>query len=225
MYLSQLFKHIAKQPFGDHASVAAAFVALISATISVWAYRAQKKQTKTDVLIRCIERYIKIREGRTKSMRDSSLELAEDYYRELFDLLWLEFHVWKSDLINRSVMKKWLEFRYQYWEDDDKIKITVKKDKENENKDKDKKKEIDICYKTIWGDLVEEKYFGKKNDPFVRFVNKVHENKIKQAMYKHSGRIWLIRIYLLIWDSLIDFLIKIKKPYHEPNEKTEKDAK
>ena len=143
--------------------------ATIAAYLSFRSIRTNIDSTKSQVLLQCLREYINIQKNRTGARLEQSEELCANYYRELFDLHWTEFQMWKLNFIDDTTMTAWLNSRYRNYLDDYLIA-------EKENGDK-----IKIRYKDIWDKVLIEHYF-EKDDPFVKFMKHTYDNKIKEAL-------------------------------------------
>jgi hypothetical protein len=123
------------------------------------------KQTKATIMQKCTETYIIIRRQRSKAIEDKSEELAKDYYREICDLHWSEYILYKEDLIPHSAMKAWLDARSRnYTNDNVPIEDNIRGIRR-------------ITYAEVWNELLEKGYF-EKDDPFVEFMDKVHKGNV-----------------------------------------------
>lgn len=129
--------------------------------------QAVLKGTKASVMQKCTESYIIIRRQRSKAIKDKSKEIAKDYYRELFDLHWAEFRHYSEGLIPHKAMEAWLAARARNYKND---KIEFGRDTIT----------ITVTYAEEWNELLKAGYF-EEDDPFVLFMNKVHEGKIDDA--------------------------------------------
>jgi hypothetical protein len=158
----------ALQAWATVGQVAAPLVAAGAAWLSYLAVRALSKQTKASVLLLCLGAYVDVRKGRTKALREASADLCFDYYRELFDLHWTEFQLWKAGMIEPHVMKAWLDVRHRNHGKDDALDF---KDAAGQHK---------VTYREVWAKLIDE-YFAP-SDPFVQFMRLVHDGDIKEAM-------------------------------------------
>lgn len=146
-----------------------AIFAAIAASLSYLSIKTNVDTAKSQVLLQCLREYIEIRNHRTKALTEKKKELCEDYYRELFDLHWTEFRLWRWGYIDDETMSLWLSLRFRNYRDDS---LIIK----NEN-------EVDIktTYKECWDKLIESNYF-EKDDPFTKFMNLVHIEQIKEAI-------------------------------------------
>jgi len=123
------------------------------------------KETKASVMQKCTETYIIIRRQRSKATQNHSTEIAKDYYREIFDLHWAEYRHYSEGLIPPKAMKAWLAARKRNY-DDDRIEI------------EDPVKGVQtVSYADEWKYLLKTNYF-EKDDPFVTYMNEIHEGKI-----------------------------------------------
>ena len=146
---------------------------VISATIAAFlSYHSIKKNIdsiKSQVLLQCLREYINIRKDQTTARLEKSEELCSNYYRELFDLHWTEFRLWRLNYIDDAIMATWLKSRNRNYLNDFLIA-------ENEKGEK-----VEIYYKDMWDKVLIENYF-EKDDPFVKFMKFAYENKIQEAL-------------------------------------------
>lgn len=148
-------------------------ITVLSATYAAYlSYRSIKTNintTKSQVLLQCLREYIDIQKDRTNAKIEKTEELCSDYYRELFDVHWTEFQLWRLNFIDDDSMTAWLNSRYRNYLND----YLIAKN--------EKGKEIKICYKDSWEKSVQENYF-EKDDPFLAFMKLAHDNNIKEAL-------------------------------------------
>lgn len=151
--------------------ISAAFVTYLS-------YKSIKTNidtNKSHVLLQCLREYIDIKKSRTNAKIEQNEELILNYYRELFDLNWTEFQLWKLNFIEDTTMTAWLSGRHRDYLNDC---MTAKDEKGNETK---------ICYKDSWDKIVQTNYFEKK-DKFLIFMKHAHDNRIEDALkMKNNG--------------------------------------
>lgn len=152
-----------------------ATLAAFAAGLSYLAIRTNIDNTKSQVLLDCLREYIEIRKHRTTAIMANSKELCSDYYRELFDLHWTEFRLWRKGYIDDETMKSWLNIRYRNYMGDS----LIFKDKAG--------KWIKVNYKESWEKLIKEDYF-EKDDLFVNFMTYNHNNEIKKALKMKKER-------------------------------------
>jgi hypothetical protein len=144
------------------------FATLFAAMAAIFTYlhaRAVTKSAMASNLINCLDAYIKLMRDRTKAEDQKSEKLVKDYYRELFDLHWTEFHLWQQGLIPESVMNAWLAVRRRNY-----TKDAIEFETINGQK-------VNITYRQIWDQLLVDEYF-EPADPFVKFMKKAHTEVI-----------------------------------------------
>ncbi len=154
------------------AAIALTFTALF-ALRAIW---TQQKQTRSAILLECLRSYVTIREIQTEALHEDSPLKCFEYYRAVFDLHWSEFQLWYDKQIGDSVMWAWLDARQRNFASD-KLTVTVKGQPQITK------------YADVWEKLKKEGYFAPK-DPFVAFMNKVHEKEtdIKKEVIGDRGQ-------------------------------------
>lgn len=143
--------------------------ALIAAIVNYHAIRTNLSNEKSTVLLQCLERYINVRKDRTKAVHERKKGCCEDYYRELFDLSWTEFQLWRNGYIDDEIVKKWAISRYRCFLND---KITYLDENNTE---------ICCTYQEQWKEAIKNSYF-EWDDPYTQFMNYCHEDKIDEVM-------------------------------------------
>lgn len=143
--------------------------ATIAAYLSFCSIKTNIDATKSQVLLQCLREYINIRKDRTNARLEGSEDLCLNYYRELFDLHWTEFRLWRLKFIDDTTMTAWLNSRYRNYLDD----YLIAKNETGE--------EVKIRYKDTWNKGLIENYF-EKDDQFVKFMNLTYDNKIEEAL-------------------------------------------
>jgi len=144
---------------------ATAFAAI--AAIAAWRQtRAVSKSTTSSILINCLNAYLGIMRSRTRALENKSEQQCKDFYRELFDLHWTEFQLWREKLIPDHVMNAWLAVR-----------------RRNYNKDSlefetETGKKVSVTYQQLWRELKEDIEYFEPTDPFIRFMDKAHAEAI-----------------------------------------------
>lgn len=140
----------------------AAMGALIAAIFTWFAAQATKTASRGATLLSCLQNYIDIMKDRRKAEEEESSLSVEEFYRELFDLHWSEFHLWRDDVISDNVMLAWARVRKRNFDEDKAIST------------KDGKT---VTYRNCWDKLKNINYF-EIDDPFVKFMKKVHAGEI-----------------------------------------------
>lgn len=148
----------------------AAGSAAIAAILSLLSIRANINTARSNVLLRCLEDYLEIQKHRTDALMKKNETLCFDYYRELFDLCWTEFRLWKSGFIDDETMSIWLKIRYRNYDKNDAISF-----KDATGND------IKVYYKESWKKLIKENYF-EKDDLFIKFMEYAHNDEIHKAI-------------------------------------------
>lgn len=143
--------------------VLAALGALFAALFTWFAANATKRASRGAALLSCLEKYIVIMKDKRKAEEEGSSRLAEEFYRELLDLHWSEFQLWRDGVIPDNVMLSWVRVRKRNF-DEDKITCTNEDGKI-------------VTYKDCWNKLEKTNYF-EIDDPFVKFMKKVHAGEI-----------------------------------------------
>lgn len=102
--------------------------------------------------------------ARAQAIESKNEQRCKDFYRELFDLHWTEFQMWRDELIPDHVMKAWLDIRRRNYHEDS---IQFKKNGQ----------EVTVSYRQVWDELEHKKYF-EPTDPYRQLMNKIHEEVI-----------------------------------------------
>jgi hypothetical protein len=162
--------------------VLSALGASLAATFTYFAATATKKASRGAALLSCLQNYIGIMKDKRKAEEEGTSRLAEEFYRELLDLHWSEFHLWRDGVIPDSVMLPWIRVRKRNF-NEDRITCTNEGGKI-------------VTYKDCWSKLEGMNYF-EIDDPFVQFMNKVHAGdittlkalkKLKRQFKKESAK-------------------------------------
>ena len=143
----------------------AATIAAAAAAGFTWSgAKAVRKSTTSSNLINCLNSYITIMKARTQAIDSKNEQRCKDFYRELFDLHWTEFQMWRAGLIPDHVMKAWLDVRRRNYKEDS---IRFEKDG----------REVTVSYREVWDELKRKNYF-EPEDLYRRFMNQIHEEVI-----------------------------------------------
>ena len=137
--------------------------AALAAIFTWFAADATKRASRGATLLACLENYVVIMKDKRKAQEEGFSRLAEEFYRELLDLHWSEFRLWRDNVIPDSVMQSWVRVRKRNF-DSDQIICKAEGSKI-------------ITYKDCWNKLKSENYF-EIDDPFVQFMNKAHPGEI-----------------------------------------------
>lgn len=143
------------------ATIAAASAAIFTFLTA----KATEKATTASNLVNCLNTYVGLMRVRTKAAEEKDEKLCKDFYRELFDLHWTEFQIWREGMIPDHVMKAWLAVRHRNYATDA-LSFTV-----------DNGQEITISYKQVWEELKNINYF-EGTDPFIKFMDRAHDEVI-----------------------------------------------
>lgn len=144
----------------------AATVFAASAAIFTWlTARATNKATIASNLINCLNTYTALMRRRTKAEEAKNEKQCKDFYRELFDLHWTEFQIWRDGMIPDHVMIAWLAVRRRNYAKDALEFETAAG------------QEMRVTYQQVWNTLKDDEYF-EPTDPFVRFMDKTHSEAI-----------------------------------------------
>jgi hypothetical protein len=144
-----------------------ALITAIAAGLSLYSIRILKKEAKSSLLFNCMEKFLDINRQRAAALQEKSVTKCEGYFREILDLQWLEFKLWRDKYIETSIFKTWLSGR--------------KKSYEKEKYEFKTNVTSTASYKHTWHKLVTENYFP---DSFVEFMEMVHRGEIDKALKK-----------------------------------------
>lgn len=140
--------------------LALAAVGACGAALFTWrAARATAKANRGQTILMCLDKYISIMRDKSEAIKAKEERLAKDFYRELFDLHWSEFHLWHEGAIPNSVMSPWIIVRRRNFNKD---YIECRSEGNN----------IQISYASSWSELKGE-YF-ELTDSFVNFMDTIH---------------------------------------------------
>ncbi len=137
--------------------------ACAAAAFTLVAALATKKASRGATLLSCLERYSAVMSDRNLAIEQKSPSLVEQFYRELLDLQWSEFHLWQEGVIPDHVMQAWLYSKKRNY-DSDSIELQPGNDP--------------ITYRSVWEHLLRIGYF-EMSDPFVRFMQTAHGVPVK----------------------------------------------
>lgn len=152
------------------ATISAAIAAILTgwAAVANWlTARATREAMTASVLIDCLSAYTNLMRQRTSAIRNRSQQECKDYFRELFDLHWTEFQLWRERMIPDHVMNAWLSVRRRNF-DPKKGCLEFFTDTQEH---------ITVTYQQIWDELKSDEYY-EATDPFVAFMNKAHTEVI-----------------------------------------------
>jgi hypothetical protein len=137
----------------------ATIAAAITAYCNYKTAKAAKEAIMASNLFNCLNAYTRVMRTKTEALEQKSKRLCEDYYRELFDLLWTEFQLWKADMIPDHMMSAWSSVRYRSYKYPEELSFTA----EDGGK-------WDTSYRKAWDDLEKSIY----PDAFVDFMGRIH---------------------------------------------------
>lgn len=140
----------------------ATIAAAAAAGFAFFTSRATKASITASNLVNCLNAYIMVMRSKRRALEEKNKELTKDFYRELFDLHWTEFQLWRKGMIPDNVMQAWLMIRHRNF-----AKGQLLFSAENGQ-------QIVVSYSQVWQELKNEDYF-EKTDPFLEFMNRVHE--------------------------------------------------
>ncbi len=143
----------------------AALGACAAAIFTFSASRATANASRGQTLLACLDKYISIMRDKREATEKQSLSLAKQFYRELFDLHWSEFHLWRQGAIPDNVMRAWLIVRKRNYDSDGITYIFASMPEQR------------ISYANCWAEFTSNNYF-EMADPFVKFMNKAHSGDI-----------------------------------------------
>jgi len=154
---------------GDILQVGATVVAALAALFSFLAVAAIRRQTGAGILLQCLEQYVRVRQDKTRALLEKSPELCWDYFRELFDLHWSEFQLWKRGHIPHDIMEAWLDARWRSFST------------ENLTFPRDSGEDYTLTYAEAWKKIRDDNYFAASHD-FLELMSLTHDGKIKEAL-------------------------------------------
>jgi len=143
----------------------AAIGACAAAAFTYFAARQTAKANRGQTILACLDIYVSIMKDKRNSIIKCDAGQAREFYRELFDLHWSEFHLWHEGAIPDHVMKAWLNVRKRNFETDE---IIIKSETSAEFR---------ISYADAWHDVKDSKYF-EPDDPFIAFMEAAHSTKM-----------------------------------------------
>jgi hypothetical protein len=143
----------------------AAASAATAAFVTYRAADAGKKAARGATLLDCLNKYTTTMKHKREATQKRSVELAEEFYRELFDLHWTEFHIWQQGVIPDQIMRSWLYIRKRNFDTDS---IPCVSPAGNT---------LAVTYRDQWQKVKRENYF-EMSDPFVKFMDDAHAGPI-----------------------------------------------
>lgn len=139
-------------------------VSLSSILIAILSYKISRRNATRDTFFLCFGKYLDVMKTKSNAIKENKAELAEAYYRELFDLLWTEFNLFQRKLIEKETYKRWLSARYkEFVNNSPGIGVFDK-----------------IKYKNEWEKLKE--FYFDKDDPFIEHMDAVHKGFLNDAI-------------------------------------------
>lgn len=141
--------------------LAATVCAVGAAIFTYLTARATQKATTASNLLNCLNAYTALMRARTKALEEKNKQQCKDFYRELLDLHWTEFQIWREGMIPDHVMKAWLAVRRRNY-----IRDALEFDTDDGQR-------ITVTYREVWDELKNTEYF-EATDPFVSFMDKTH---------------------------------------------------
>lgn len=155
-------------------AVIAAFVAAIVLWFEI---KNLREEFKGRILFDALNSYIAIQKDRRKATSKKDPVLANEYYREMFDLHWTEFNLWRKGYIDDNIMKTWLHARRRNYEHD-----TMSTVDQNENT-------VEVSYSAVWDSLIDpQNAYFIEGDPFKEFMNDAHNNNIQRAINRKKDK-------------------------------------
>lgn len=153
------------------ATVFAATAAITTgwAAIANWLTAKSTREAMTaSNLINCLNAYITIMRQRTVAVNSKDEQQCKDFYRELFDLHWTEFQLWRQRMIPDNVVNAWLNVRRRNYDPTKGYLQFTSATGET----------VTVTYQQVWSELKSSEYF-ESTDPFVPFMDKGHSITIK----------------------------------------------
>jgi len=137
-----------------------------------------------EIALQCLDKYLTI-QSRQNELGVTSLTTAYDAERAMCDLLWTEYHLWKTQLVSEKMFRAWLESR-RYSFNLGAQENTSKYPKPTSIYDKNISKYIRaesnqsgdliiLSYRNMWLHLSAINYFPESE--FVELMRDVHETQ------------------------------------------------
>jgi hypothetical protein len=166
-----LFSHLNTLLFwmtADQAEVISAIATVVATGIALYTViqanntiDSVAQQTKAGTIIACVNAYIDIRKLKDAAITERDLTVAiikaQSYYRAFCDELWVEYRLWKKEVVEDEEMWEWAEMRQIMYPKDNVTNVDGK---------------LLTEYSTEWGRLIAENYFV--SGTFLNFVNAIH---------------------------------------------------
>nr|WP_321353134.1 hypothetical protein [uncultured Methanoregula sp.] len=150
-----------------------AFAAFLAAFFNFRAIKTHLDNEKSKVLLQCLEKYFNVRKDRTRAIQLRRKDLCEDYYREILDLLWTEFILWRNGYIDDEIINQWSMARVRCYS--------------NESLEYDENEAVKkLSCKEYWEYVTSKINYFELTDPFVSFMNHIQTNDINEAIKTYS---------------------------------------
>ena len=156
---------------GAFAAAYAAFTSRSAAVATRDAAQATRDQLRAQTMLACLNQYIDIRRQRLSAEESDNRLRCENHYRELFDLHWSEFQLYRMGVIPEPILRVWLDARKRNYENDSIIVSTGDP----------------VTYKEVWKKLVDQGYWPPNYD-FRKFMEIAHEGDLDAAMRYANNR-------------------------------------
>jgi hypothetical protein len=161
------------QTFALLLTAGSAFAAFLAAFFNYRAIRTHLDNEKSKVLLQCLEKYFNVRKDRTRAIQDRRKDLCEDYYREILDLLWTEFILWRNGYIDDEIIYQWSMARLRSYTNE-----SLEYDENGVAKK--------ISCKDYWDYSTNQINYFEITDFFVAFMNHIQANDINEAIKTYS---------------------------------------
>ena len=139
---------------------------LASLIVSLFALSFTRRNSRKDTLLKLLDKYLDLMKTRHEALEKKDPSKLEVHYRELFDLHWTEYHLFRQKMIDIEVYGAWIKRRYK----DYCIQESLITEPANS-----------ITYAYLWKKLVNEGYF-EGDDTFVAHMKLVHEGNFNAAL-------------------------------------------
>jgi hypothetical protein len=138
-------------------------ISLLSAGFSGHSARSSHRRNKLDTQVKMLEQYWRVMDKRAAAFRERERAAWMEYFRSYNDLLWMEFQLWRRNLIDAPMFCLWLTYARKVY----RSRVDVGTDR--------------IAMADLWRELVtpdvsSDAYFDRATDDFVPFIESIYES-------------------------------------------------